>query len=85
MSTEAQAPIPIARAPQDPDAMDVDSTPTTRNSLGGSGSYLGLSSSVGGSSSFRESMAVSFGKDVAECVYTNEPPRILQRAVVVIY
>lgn len=51
--------------------MDVDSTPTTRNSLGWSGSYLGLGSSIGGSSSFRESMAISFGKDVAEYVLTN--------------
>ena len=53
--------------------MEVDSTPTTRNSLGWSGSYLGLGSSISGSSSFRESMAISFGKDVAEYVVTDRP------------
>ena len=71
--TEAQAPIPIARAAQDSSSMEVDSTPTTRTSLGWSGSYLGLGSSISGSSSFRESMAISFGKDVAEYVVTDRP------------
>lgn len=68
MTSATQGPIPIARGGDGIDKTTSDSSVSARPG-GSAGSYLGLSGSLGGSSSFRESMALSFGKDVAEYVY----------------
>ena len=65
MTSATQGPIPIIRSgePTNSNAMH-DGTPMARTNT--SGSYLGLSAGLSGSASFREAMAVSFGKDVAD-------------------
>jgi len=65
MSSATPGPIPIVRAGDNGQANVSEGTPLARQSS--SGSYLGLSASLGGGS-FKEAMALSFGKDVAEYV-----------------
>lgn len=69
MTSATQGPIPIARGGDGIQNGNSESTAPTRfGASAGAGSYLGMSGSLGGSSSFKESMALSFGKDVAEYV-----------------
>ena len=63
MTSGTPGPIPIARTSDGDDKAVSDANAAGRS---GSGSYLGLSASLGGSGSFKEAMAVSFGKDVAD-------------------
>lgn len=65
MTSATQGPIPIARGEASSNGSGEGAT------SGRSGSYLGLSASFGGSNSFRDAMAISFGKDVAEYVVSN--------------
>lgn len=67
MPNVSQMPIPIARGGDGLDRSPDEASIPQRT--GSSGSYLGVSAGLGGSSSLRESMAVSFGKDVAEYVH----------------
>ena len=64
MTSATPGPIPIIRAGDNSSNAMSDGTPIARP--GSSSSYLGLSAGLSGSSSFKEAMAVSFGKDVAE-------------------
>lgn len=64
MTSATPGPIPIIRAGDNSSNAMSDGTPIARPSS--SSSYLGLSAGLSGSSSFKEAMAVSFGKDVAE-------------------
>lgn len=65
MTSATPGPIPIVRAGDNSSNGGVhDGTPLART--GNPGSYLGISAGLSGSSSFREAMAVSFGKDVAD-------------------
>ena len=66
MSSTTPGPIPIVRAGDNGQSNASEGTPLARQS--GPGSYLGLSASLGGGS-FKEAMALSFGKDVAEYVH----------------
>lgn len=69
MTSATQGPIPIARGGDGIQNGNNESpAPTRFGASAGAGSYLGMSGSLGGSSSFKESMALSFGKDVAEYV-----------------
>ncbi|WFD21441.1 Transcriptional regulator of ribosomal biogenesis proteins [Malassezia equina] len=63
MSSTTPGPIPIVRAGDNGQSNASEGTPLARQS--GPGSYLGLSASLGGGS-FKEAMALSFGKDVAD-------------------
>ncbi|PKI82967.1 hypothetical protein MVES_002815 [Malassezia vespertilionis] len=65
MSSVTQGPIPIAKNGDSSHKDGNDSVMLTRTP-GSAGSYLGLSTGMGGSGSFREAMAISFGKDVAD-------------------
>ncbi|WFD07599.1 Transcriptional regulator of ribosomal biogenesis proteins [Malassezia vespertilionis] len=71
MSSVTQGPIPIAKNGDSSHKDGNDSVMLTRTP-GSAGSYLGLSTGMGGSGSFREAMAISFGKDVAEYVVNLE-------------
>ena len=65
MTSATQGPIPIIRSGETTNSNAMhDGTPMARTNT--SGSYLGLSAGLSGSASFREAMAVSFGKDVAD-------------------
>lgn len=67
MTSATPGPIPIARGNDGLQNGNSEGSLTARPG-GSAGSYMGLSGSLGGSSSFKESMALSFGKDVAEYV-----------------
>lgn len=65
MTSATPGPIPIIRSGETSNSNAMhDGTPMART--GTSSSYLGLSTGLSGSASFREAMAVSFGKDVAD-------------------
>ena len=86
MSSATPGPIPIVRAGDNGQVSASEGTPLARQ--GSSGSYLGLSTSLGGGS-FKEAMALSFGKDVAEYVndcleLTIQLPRVLTRTLLVV-
>lgn len=70
MTSATQGPIPIVRGGDDLDKGANDASVVSRPG-GSAGSYLGISNSLGGPNSFKESMALSFGKDVAEYVHTH--------------
>ncbi|WFD29782.1 Transcriptional regulator of ribosomal biogenesis proteins [Malassezia sp. CBS 17886] len=64
MTGASQGPIPISKSGESTGSRAGDVSLPARS--GGSASHLGLSTSIGGSSSFKEAMAISFGKDVAD-------------------
>ena len=63
MTSAAPGPIPIVRSGESPNNVMSDGTPLARGS--NSGSYLGLGTSFSGNS-FKDAMALSYGKDVAD-------------------